>query len=132
MSLSDPIADMLTRLRNAVRIHSQVVTVKASRICEGVINVLKEAGYVTDFKRIEDGNQGQIRVYLKYGPTGQDVILEIKRISKPSRRVYASAKEVPQPLNGLGIAVVSTSQGILSDKQCREQNVGGEVLCTVC
>ena len=132
MSLSDPIADMLTCVRNAVRTHSQVVTVKASKLSEGVIKVLKDEGYVTDFKRIDDGNQGQIRVYLKYGPTGQDVIIEIKRISKPSRRVYASAKEVPQPLNGLGIAVVSTSQGILSDKQCRELNVGGEVLCTVC
>ncbi|HHH75750.1 MAG TPA: 30S ribosomal protein S8 [Phycisphaerae bacterium] len=131
MSLSDPIADMLTRVRNAVRTHSQVVTVKASRICEGVVKVLKDAGYVTDFKKIDDGNQGQLRIYLKYGPTGQDVIIEIKRISKPSRRVYASAKEVPQPLNGLGIAVVSTSQGILSDQQCRDQNVGGEVLCTV-
>jgi len=132
MSMSDPIADMLTRIRNALAAGHETVNVRASKICEGICKVLKDEGYITDYKRIDDARQGQLRIYLKYGPQGEDVITEIQRVSRPSRRVYKPATEVPRPRDGLGIAIVSTSQGILSDRQCREKNVGGEVLCTVC
>lgn len=131
MSLSDPIADMLTRVRNALRSRHEIVTAKASKTCEGICRVLKEEGYIADYKRIEDGKQGLLRIYLKYGSQGQDVITDIQRVSKPGMRVYRSSDELPRPLDGLGISVISTSSGVLSDRQCREKNVGGEVLCTV-
>jgi len=131
MSLSDPIADMLTRIRNALRSRHEIVNVRASKVCEGICRVLKEEGYISDYKRVEDSKQGLLRVYLKYGPMGQDVVREVKRVSKPGRRVYSGAVDLPRPLNGLGISVVSTSKGVLSDRQCRQQSVGGEVLCTV-
>ena len=132
MSLSDPISDMLTRIRNAAGARDETVNVRASKICEGVCRVLVEEGYVRDYKRVEDGKGGMLRVYLKYGPQDEDVITEIKRVSRPGRRVYSAAPEVPRPLGGMGISIVSTSSGILSDRQCRQKNVGGEVLCTVC
>jgi len=131
MSLSDPIADMLTRIRNAYRARHEVVNVRASKTCEGICRVLKQEGYIDDYRRVEDNRQGLLRVYLKYGPRGEDVLLELKRVSKPGRRVYCGVGDLPRPLNGMGIAVVSTSRGVLSDRQCREGNVGGEVLCTV-
>jgi len=131
MSLSDPIADMLTRVRNALRSRHEIVTAKASKTCEGICRVLKEEGYIADYKRIEDGKQGLLRIYLKYGSQGQDVITDIQRVSKPGMRVYRGSDELPRPLDGLGISVVSTSSGVLSDRQCREKKVGGEVLCTV-
>ncbi|MFP4353697.1 MAG: 30S ribosomal protein S8 [Phycisphaerae bacterium] len=132
MSLSDPIADMLTRIRNGLTVRKETVNVKASKICEGVAKVLLEEGYIKDYKRIDDGNQGLLRIYLKYGPTGQDVITELQRVSKPGCRVYSGVDDLPRPLAGLGIAVVSTSAGVLSDRQCRDKKVGGEILCTVC
>jgi small subunit ribosomal protein S8 len=132
MSLSDPIADMLTRIRNALRARHEMVNVRASKVCEGICRVLKEEGYIEDYKRIEDAKQGLLRVYLKYGPLGQDVITEIKRVSTPGRRVYRGVEDLPRPLGGMGISVVSTSSGIFSDRQCRANMVGGEVLCTVC
>ncbi|MGA2264875.1 MAG: 30S ribosomal protein S8 [Phycisphaerae bacterium] len=132
MSLSDPIADMLTQIRNALRSRHDIVNARASKICQGICHTLKEEGYINDVKRVEDGKQGLLRIYLKYGPLGQTVITEITRVSKPSRRVYMGAEELPRPLNGLGICIVSTSKGVLSDRQCRQQNIGGEVLCTVC
>ena len=131
MSLSDPIADMLTRIRNALHARHETVNIRASNICEGIAKVLTDEGYLNDYKRIDDGKQGLLRVYLKYGPMGENVVTEVKRISRPGRRVYNSAKELPRPLNGLGICVVSTSRGVLSDRVCRQENVGGEVLCTV-
>jgi len=131
MSLSDPIADMLTRIRNAYRARHETVNVRASKICEGMCRVLKEEGYISDYARIEDGPQGLLRVYLKYGPRGEDVLIELKRVSKPGRRVYSSVADLPRPLGGMGVSIISTSRGVLSDRQCREQNVGGEVLCTV-
>ena len=131
MSLSDPIADMLTRVRNAVRINSKQVNIKASKICEGIAAVLKEEGYIEDFDRIDDGNQGILRVSLKYDQDGQPVIDEIARTSKPSRRIYSSVEELPHVLGGMGIAIISTSKGVMSDKSCREDNVSGEILCTV-
>ena len=128
---SDPVADMLTRIRNAVRVRKNEVKVPASKLKLGIAKVLKDEGYIDSFDLIDDNLQGLIRVKLKYGPRGEDVLHNLKRESKPGRRVYAAAKEVPQVLNGLGIAIVSTSQGILSDRACREKNVGGEVLCSV-
>jgi small subunit ribosomal protein S8 len=131
MSLADPIADMLTRIRNALRINKEQVEIKASNICEGIADVLKKEGYIKDFDRIDDGKQGILRIALKYDQQGQSVINEVKRVSKLSRRVYSSVDELPRVLGGMGIAVVSTSKGVMSDKDCRQANVGGEVLCTV-
>lgn len=131
MSLSDPIADMLTRIRNASRVGKKDVNVKASKICEGVAKVLKEEGYIADYDRIDDGKQGIIRVALKYSIDGDAIITEIKRESKPGRRVYQKVDELPEVMGGLGVAVISTSKGILSDRQCRTENVGGEIICTV-
>ena len=132
MSLSDPIADMLTRIRNALGARHKTVNVPASKACEGLCHVLKQEGYIEDCKHIEDDKQGILRVYLKYDSAGEQVITEITRVSKPGRRVYSPVDQLPRVLNGLGISIVSTSQGILSDRQCRQQRVGGEVLCTVC
>jgi len=131
MSLSDPIADMLTRIRNALRAKMDMVNILASGTCEGIARVLKEEGYISDYKKIEDNKQGLIRVYLKYGPAGEDVVTEIKRISKPGCRIYRGVEDLPRPLDGMGISIVSTPKGVLSDRQCREQKVSGEVLCTV-
>jgi small subunit ribosomal protein S8 len=131
MSLSDPIADMLTRIRNAVRINKHEVNIKASNICEGIASVLKKEGYIEDFDRIDDGRQGILRVTLKYDQDGQSIINEIKRISRPGCRIYSSVDELPHVLAGVGIAIVSTSSGVMSDRSCREANVGGEILCTV-
>ena len=131
MSLSDPIADMLTRIRNAMRINKDQVIVKASNICEGIAAVLKQEGYIEDFDRIGDGKQGILRIMLKYDQEGRSIIHEIARTSKPGRRVYSSVGELPRILAGMGIAIVSTSKGVMSDKSCREANVGGEILCTV-
>ena len=131
MSLSDPIADMLTRIRNALRIKRKEVNVKASKTCEGIAVVLKEEGYIADFDRIDDGNQGLIRITLKYDMEGNPVIEQIKRVSKPGRRTYSSVDQLPHVLGGMGIAIVSTSKGVLSDKKCRDSNVSGEILCMV-
>ena len=131
MSLSDPIADMLTRIRNAARVRRRHVNVRASKVCAGVANVLKQEGYIEDFKTIEDDKQGLLRIYLKYGPNGEQVITDLQRASRPGRRLYRGANELPKPMGGLGVAVVSTSKGVMSDRQARKGNVGGEVLCTV-
>jgi len=131
MSLSDPIADMLTRIRNAMRINKNQVSVKASNICEGIAAVLKREGYIEDFDRIDDGKQGVLRIMLKYDQDGRSVINEIARSSKPGRRIYSPVDKLPRVLAGMGIAIVSTSKGVMSDRGCRENNVGGEVLCTV-
>jgi small subunit ribosomal protein S8 len=131
MSLSDPIADMLTRIRNAVRIQSKSVNIKASKICEGIAAVLKEEGYVEDYDRIDDGKQGILRLTLKYDAEGRPVIEQLSRTSKPGRRMYSGVDELPHVQAGMGIAIVSTSKGVMSDKNCRKANVGGEVLCVV-
>jgi len=131
MSLSDPIADMLTRIRNAMRINRNQVNVKASNICEGIAAVLKKEGYIEDFDRIDDSKQGILRIILKYDQEGRSVINEITRTSKPGRRVYSSVDKLPRVLAGMGIAIVSTSKGVMSDRSCREAKVGGEILCTV-
>ena len=131
MSLSDPIADMLTRVRNAARVNKNEVVIKASKICEGIANVLKQEGYIEDYDRIEDSKQGIIRIKLKYNREGRSIINEIKRSSKPGRRTYLSVDKLPRVMAGMGIAIVSTSKGVMSDRSCREANVGGEILCTV-
>jgi len=129
--LTDPIADMLTRIRNGLMVRKQVVDVRGSKVNVGIARVLKDEGYVLDFRVMEVGPQGAIRVYLKYGPEGEMVITEIQRASRPSRRIYRGVDEIPRVQNGLGIAILSTPKGILSDRECRRERVGGEVLCTV-
>lgn len=131
MALSDPIADMLTRIRNAARNKAAQVDILNSKVCVGIADVLKSEGYITGYEVIEDTKQGIIRVELKYGPHGEQLIGSITRSSKPGCRVYSKVKDLPRPLAGLGICVVSTPKGVLSDRQCRTENVGGEVLCVV-
>ncbi len=128
---SDPIADMLTRIRNAVRVRNQQVKVPSSKIKVGIAQVLKDEGYIASYDLIEDTKQGILRLALKYGPNGEDVIHAIRRESKPGRRRYAGVGDLPSVMDGLGIAIVSTSQGVLSDRVCREKKVGGELICTV-
>jgi len=131
MSLSDPIADMLTRIRNAGRTGKRQVMVRASKICRGVAETLKNEGYIEDYDMIDDGRQGMIRIILKYSEDGDFVISQITRVSKPGRRVYSTVADLPKVLGGLGIAIVSTSKGVMSDRNCRKENVGGELICTV-
>ena len=131
MQVQDPIADMLTRIRNAVRNKEHQVTILKNGICQGIADVLKQEGFITAYDVIDDGRQGLIRIDLKYGPRGEQIIHAIKRVSKPSCRVYKKVQELPRVLDGLGIAIVSTSRGIVSDRKAREDKVGGELLCTV-
>jgi len=131
MNNQDPIADMLTRIRNANRVGRRIVLVPQSKICTGIAQVLKDEGYIEEFDVIEDPRQGNLRIKLKYSMSGDKVIHEIDRQSKPGRRIYRAVEELPSVLNGMGIAVVSTSKGVMSDRRAREANVGGELLCTV-
>jgi len=131
MNNQDPIADMLTRIRNANRVGRQKVLIPKSKICVGIAQVLKDEGYITDYDVIDDERQGSIRVTLKYSMAGEKVIHAIDRQSKPGCRVYRAVDELPKVLNGMGIVVVSTSKGVMSDRKAREANVGGELLCTV-
>ncbi len=128
---SDPIADMLTRIRNAVRVRKTEVRIPASKAKIGIAEVLKLEGYVGAYDVIEDTKQGQLRISLKYGRHGEDVIHSIQRVSRPGCRRYVGVEELPAVLDGLGIAIVSTSQGVLSDRVCRERHIGGELLATV-
>ena len=128
---TDPLADLLTRIRNGVRNHSKNVMVPHSRMKQAVCEVLKDEGYITDVERIEGKPRDMIRLTLKYGPRGEQVLSRIQRESKPGCRKYVEVGELPRVLNGLGIAVVSTSRGLMSDRKCREQKVGGELVCTV-
>ena len=131
MSMTDPIADMLTRIRNAARNQAEQVRVLNSKVCRGIAEVLKNEGYIAGYDVIDDGRQGLIRIDLKYGPAGEQLIHVLKRESKPGKRVYTKVADLPRPLAGLGIAILTTPRGVLSDRQCREQKVGGELLCTV-
>jgi small subunit ribosomal protein S8 len=132
MGLTDPIADMLTRVRNANRIHVKSVDVLLSRINLNIAKVLKKAGYIGSYDiKKEARGYDVLRIYLRYPDTKRTVITDIKRVSKPSRRVYVGGQEIPRVLNGYGIAILSTSKGIMTDKEARELNVGGEVLCYV-
>ncbi|HOA76042.1 MAG TPA: 30S ribosomal protein S8 [Phycisphaerae bacterium] len=128
---SDPVADMLTRIRNAVRMRAREVKVPASNLKVGIATVLQDEGYIEGFDRIDDARQGLLRIRLKYDHRGEPVIHELKRESKAGRRVYRGVDEIPKVLNGLGIAILSTNRGVLSDRKCKEIRVGGELLCTV-
>lgn len=129
--MTDPIADMLTRVRNASSVQHDTADIPASNIKKEIARILLEEGYIKGYDVIEDGKQGLIRMQLKYGKNGEKVITGIKKISKPGMRVYADRNNVPKVLNGIGISVISTSKGIVTDKQARELGVGGEVICYV-
>ncbi len=131
MAVSDPIADMLTRIRNAGKAKFNSVDIPGSKLKTELAKVLKNEGFVRNYKFIRDGKQGILRVYLKYTQGQTNAILRLERVSKPSRRVYVKGKDVKPVFNGMGIAVLSTSRGIMTDKQARGENVGGEVLCMV-
>ena len=131
MNNQDPIADMLTRVRNANRVGRRMVMIPRTKICAGIAQVLKDEGYIQDFDLVEDTAQGQIRIKLKYAINGDKVIHQLDRSSKPGCRVYRKVGDLPNVLNGMGIAVVSTSKGVMSDRRAREANVGGELLCVV-
>ncbi len=128
---TDTIADMLTRIRNALQRRKAIVDVLASNTCRGILSVMRAEGYVQGYDEIDDGRQGLIRVQLKYGPDGEQVLTHLKRESKPSRRVYRKASEVTPVLGGLGVAIYTTPNGVVSDRQARRHNVGGELLCTI-
>ncbi len=128
MAMTDPIADMLTRLRNANMVKHDLVEFPASNMKKAVLDLLKKEGFIHAYEYVEDGKQGILRVKMKYGPDKEKVITGLKRISKPGLKVYAKRDEIPRVLGGLGVAVISTSKGIITDKQARKENVGGEVI----
>jgi small subunit ribosomal protein S8 len=132
MSMTDPVGDMITRIRNASRAGHEKVSIPGSKLKERIASVLKTEGYIKDIvvHRVEN-RSGEITVLLKYGPNREPAISEIRRISKPGLRKYVPSAEIPRVLNGMGIAIVSTSKGIMVDRDCRKQNVGGELICTV-
>lgn len=131
MQITDPIADMLTRIRNANSAKHETVDVPASNMKKSIAEILNNEGYIKGYQIIEDGKQGVIRVTLKYGNNKEKVISGLKRVSKPGLRIYAGAEELPRVLKGLGIAIISTSKGVMTDKEARKQNIGGEVLAFV-
>ena len=147
--VTDPIGDMLTRVRNGARAKQESVRMPASQLKVGIAKILREEGYIKYFKVVRAGSVKRnpksgdnkdsrplaynlLIIYLKYGPGGEQVINDLKRVSKPGRRLYVGAKEIPSELNGLGVTIVSTSKGLLTDRDARKQNVGGELICSVC
>ncbi|MFD1738297.1 30S ribosomal protein S8 [Bacillus salitolerans] len=131
MVMTDPIADMLTRIRNANMVRHEKLEIPASKLKREIAEILKREGFVRDVEFVEDNKQGILRIFLKYGANNERVITGLKKISKPGLRVYAPANEVPRVLNGLGIAIVSTSSGVVTDKEARQKQIGGEVLAYV-
>jgi small subunit ribosomal protein S8 len=131
MVMTDPVADFLTRIRNGNMVMHETVEIPSSKIKLAIAAIMKEEGYIRDYEYIKDAKQGVIRIYLKYGPNKEKVITGIKRISKPGLRVYVKRDEIPKVLGGLGTAVISTSQGLMSDKKARKIGIGGEVLCYI-
>lgn len=130
--MTDPIADYLTRLRNAIKANHRIVEVPASNMKKELTKVLKDKGFIKNYKFDDDGVQGKIRIALKYNPeTKQSAIVSLERVSKPGLRKYAKSDALPRVLNGLGVAILSTSKGVITDKEARQHNVGGEVLCYV-
>jgi small subunit ribosomal protein S8 len=129
--LTDPIADMLTRIRNAIRVERPHVDVPASKVKRGLADVLKREGSIWDWQEVQADPVSHLRLELKYGPNGEHVIQNIKRVSTPGRRVYRSATSLRPVLNGLGICIISTSGGVISDREARQKNIGGEILCEV-
>jgi small subunit ribosomal protein S8 len=128
---NDPVSDLITRIRNANRANHEKVDIPASRLKQEVVRLIKEEGFIRNYKVLEDKRQGMIRVFLKYGPNRERVISNLERISKPGRRVYTPADQIPRVLGGLGVAILSTSQGVMTDRQARRARVGGEVLCYI-
>lgn len=131
MVMTDPIADMLTRIRNANVVRHEKLEIPSSNVKVEIAKILKDEGYIRDYEVVEDNKQGVLKLFLKYGANNERVITGLKRISKPGLRVYAKADEVPRVLNGLGTAIVSTSKGVLSDRDARSQAVGGEILAYI-
>ncbi len=131
MATSDLISDMLTRIRNAARNKSKTVNCINSKVCRGIADVLKDEGFIENYDVVDDGRQGLLRLKLRYGPRGEIVLHRLTRVSKPGCRKYSDIDNLPRTMQGLGISIVSTSRGVLSDRKCREQRVGGELLCTV-
>ncbi|MBQ1846865.1 MAG: 30S ribosomal protein S8 [Clostridia bacterium] len=131
MQMSDVIADMLTRIRNANNAKHDTVDIPASNMKKAIADILVDEGYIKNVQVIEDNKQGILRVTLKYGPNKQKILQGLRRVSKPGLRIYANSKDMPRVMNGLGVAIVSTSKGIMTDKQARSQNVGGEVIAFV-
>jgi small subunit ribosomal protein S8 len=131
MSMTDPVSDLLTRIRNATSVRHDRMDVPASKMKLEIAKILKQEGYIRTFKMIEEGPQGTIRIYLKYADDGEPVIHGLRRISRPGRRVYRSVQELPKVRNGLGVAVISTNRGVVTDEQARGLQVGGEVLCEI-
>lgn len=129
--VADPIADMLTRIRNGNMVYHEKVDVPASKVKQAMADILKREGFIRDYEYVDDHKQGILRIYLKYGPDSERVITGLKRISKPGLRVYAQKDNLPRVLNGLGVALISTSRGVLTDKEARRAGVGGEVICYV-
>lgn len=129
--MSDPLADMLTRIRNGVMAHYNSVEVPLSKIKVGVAKVLKQEGYISDYHVIDEGVQGVLKIDLKYGPKNEKVITGIRRISKPGLRRYSKADRIPKVMTGLGVAILTTSRGIITDREARSQNIGGELLCEI-
>lgn len=132
MAINDPVADMLTRIRNATRNKAKHVACMNNKVCRGIAQALQDEGYITGYDVLDvPGKSGVINISLKYGPRGEHVIHELSRASKPGRRLYTKVQDIPRPMQGLGISIVSTSSGVMSDRKAREENVGGELLCTV-
>jgi len=131
MSVTDPVADALTQIRNALRIGRDKVDVRASKLISGMMNILKKEGFIQDARQMEEGSRGYVRIYLKYGPDGEKLIRRIRRVSTPGRRIYRKSSSLGRTLRGQGVTVLSTNRGVLSDRDCRERGVGGEVLCEV-
>ncbi len=130
--MTDTIADMLCRLRNAAHARHKTVDVKHSKICAGIARVLKEEGYISAYANLDDGtHQGLIRLTIKYTPAGESIIHNVRRLSRPGCRVYRGVRGFPRVINGMGIGVLSTSAGVLSDRQARQRNIGGELLATI-
>ena len=130
--MTDPIADYLTRLRNAIMAHHRVVEIPASNMKKSITKILFEKGYILNYKFIEDGPQGTIKVALKHNPVSkQNAIKSLKRVSSPGLRMYTGYKDMPRVINGLGIAILSTSQGVMTDKEARDLKIGGEILCYI-
>jgi small subunit ribosomal protein S8 len=130
-AITDPVADLLTRIRNASRAGHELVEIPGSRLKLEIVKILAQEKYVRGYQFISDEKAGILRVFLKYGTKREPVLTQLERVSKPGRRVYVAAEKVPRPQNGMGVAIVSTSRGLLPDRECRKQKVGGEVICYV-
>ncbi len=131
MPVNDPIGDMLIRIKNALMAKHREVTIPASKMKLRIAEILKEEGYIKDFEFIDDGKQGVIRIILKYDRYGRPVIRDVKRVSKPGRRIYVDKEHIPRPLQGMGISIISTSQGVMTGKEAKRRGVGGEVVAFI-